>query len=68
MVVIKLLKAGLPRVLNGEIGITFIVDQLSGTVGYNVAHIRDYRYSNERKKNYSIWSIPADGYEFVNKD
>jgi len=64
--VIELTEEGLDRVLGGQIGMTFIVDSMSGTAGNAVVHVRDYRYPTENKP-YQIWSISPDGYNFINK-
>lgn len=63
--VIKLTEKGLHRVLNGEVGMTFIVDCFTEALSEKgqVAHVRDYRDPENRE--YVIWSIGPDGYEIV---
>lgn len=76
MRVVKLLPRGLPRVLNGAPGMTFIVDHYTYSsefeVGHDmpsysemvrpIAHVRDYRFLQTDGRP-QIWSIGPDGYE-----
>lgn len=66
MQVIKLLEKGLPRVLDGEVGMTFVVEATTKRIAGDgiVAHVRDYRYHNGQN-DYQIWSIGPEGYEVV---
>lgn len=70
MTIIKLLQAGCDRVLDSQAGMIFIVDFFTPSSEGDVAHIRDYRYSNDLvsnkfEKRFQIWSIPNRGYEIV---
>ena len=68
MIFVKLTEAGVPRVLYGTVGLTFIVDHFTeGGAGTRVAHVRDYRFPTEHK-DHQIWSIGEDGYEVISKD
>lgn len=60
-------KAGLRRVLNGQIGMTFVVDSFTTSISGQVAHVRDYRY-NGAHYEYQIWSIASDGYHLLTLD
>lgn len=62
-IVVKINAAGLPRVVDSVVGMTFIVDSFSDTVDDRgkVAHVRDYRCGYP----YQIWSIGPEGYEVV---
>jgi hypothetical protein len=62
-------KAGIDRVLRGEPGMTFVVDEFTNGVLGPVAHVRDYRFppSQLKAKPFQIWSIPFDGYEVVKR-
>jgi hypothetical protein len=51
---------GVDRVLDGALGMTFVVDRFTDGQAGKVAHVRDYRH-----RPFQIWSIPADGYEIV---
>lgn len=66
MRIVKLKQEGLARVLDGIIGMTFIVDRFIDTVDNRgkVAHVRDYRYAGDYNI-YSIWSIGPEGYEEI---
>jgi len=58
-------KKGIHRVLNGEIGMTFVIDDFTPDRDYHsIAHVRDYRYSCLQRE-FQIWTIPYDGYELV---
>lgn len=61
MVVVKLLIAGVPRVMGGKAGMTFIVDSFTTNVYGLVANVRDYRFGDR----YQIWSISFGGYEII---
>lgn len=65
LTIVKLLPAGLERVLNGQVGMTFIVDKFIDTIDNRgrIAHVIDYRYKGEHR--YQIWSIGPEGYEIV---
>lgn len=64
-VVARLTRDGLGRVLNGKIGMTFIVDKFTDTTGgKKVAHVRDYRYPGDHYP-FQIWSIGPEGYEIL---
>lgn len=70
MRVVRLKEKGLDRVLNGTVGMTFIVDKFTDTVDDRgqMAHVRDYRFRREHwqtSKMYQIWSIGPEGYEEV---
>lgn len=66
MIIVKINKQGISRVLNGEVGMTFIVDKFGGVSG-KTAHVRDYRFdnTNHNGKDYQIWSIGYEGYEEI---
>jgi hypothetical protein len=66
MQTIKLTEKGLERVLNGSVGMTFVVDSFTDGVKGKVAHVRDYRIP-QNGKAFQIWSISADGYELIRK-
>ena len=65
----RLTKDGTARVLNGEVGMTFIVDEITTNGLRRIAHVRDYRYprvvNGERHADYQIWSIGPEGYQLV---
>lgn len=65
--VVRLKKEGLDRVLNGTVGMTFIVDRFTDTVDDRgwMAHVRDYRYGRGTDSPYQVWSIGPDGYEEI---
>lgn len=65
MTFIKLLAAGIPRVIKGQEGMIFVVDKFTDGISGQIAHVRDYRYDGFY--GYAIWSIPADGYEIFFK-
>lgn len=66
MVVVKLLIAGVPRVMGGKAGMTFIVDSFTNNPNGKVVHVRDYRYDLiTGGRGYAIWSIGPDGYEII---
>lgn len=67
--VIKINAKGCARVLNGMVGMTFIVDKFTaGRAGFGmVAHVRDYRYPGNRRL-FQIWSINSYGYDIVVDD
>lgn len=63
--VIRLLPMGVHRVLDGKVGMTFIVDYFSrevGEVSERIAHVLDFRTSDSDP---AIWSIGPDGYEII---
>jgi hypothetical protein len=62
--VIRLLEGGVSRVLNGMVGLTFLVESFTEGVSGPVAHVRDYRYRSE-PSTYQIWSLAADQYELL---
>lgn len=65
MTVVRLLEAGLPRILSATVGMTFIVDKFTiGNDGRFIAHIRDYRHSQEHR-GFQVWSIGPEGYEII---
>lgn len=64
MQVIRINEKGVARVLNGQVGMTFIVDSWTNFSGYKVAHVRDYRYK-DNNGDYQIWSIASHGFEEV---
>lgn len=66
MTVIRLLSKGLDRVMDGQIGMTFIVDSFTDKVDNSgqVAHVRDYRYGRTIR-DYQIWSIGPEGYKII---
>lgn len=60
MIIVKLLEGGLPRVLNGQVGMTFIVDKFSLRIDTNnqmIAHVRDYRYGKDNYRGFQIWTL-----------
>lgn len=66
--VVKLTEAGLSRVLNGFVGMTFIVNRFSDSAidgPGKVAHVRDYRYRQSPTLEYQIWSLAMRDYELV---
>lgn len=67
MHIAKLKQEGLARVLDGRVGMTFIVDKFTDGVAGKVAHVRDYRWPPETNmgRPFVIWSIAADGYELI---
>ncbi len=62
--VIRLLPEGLPRVLNGQVGMTFIVNEFTEGAYGPVAHVRDYRFVSDASK-FQVWSLAGDQYEVV---
>ena len=63
--IVKLLAPGLPRVLGGQVGQTFLVDSLTRTAdGELIAHVRDYRY-NALGRTCQIWTLGPDCWEEV---
>jgi hypothetical protein len=61
-------REGLSRVLEGTVGMTFVVDHFTDTVDNRgqIAHVRDYRYSGgPLDRPFQIWSIGPEGYERV---
>lgn len=66
MIAVNLKRSGLPRVLNGQVGQTFIVDVFSDTIDNRgrMAHVRDYRYASNQYE-YQIWSLGPNDYEIV---
>jgi hypothetical protein len=67
--IVKLTERGLSRVLNGQVGMTFLVDSMTPGVAGVVLHVRDYRYPrDDNGKPYQTWSITADDYEIINDD
>jgi hypothetical protein len=58
---------GVERVLDGALGMTFVVDHFTEGQSGNVAHVRDYRHigMHSLTPSFQMWSIPADGYEIV---
>ncbi|MER9652499.1 hypothetical protein NKJ26_03140 [Mesorhizobium sp. M0152] len=68
MIVVKLNASGLHRVLDGKIGMTFIVDAFTESLsGGNIAHVRDYRYPQEGRP-WQIWNIGPEGYDILTPD
>jgi len=70
MTIIKLLPAGRSRVLDGETGMTFVVDSFTDTYDNRgkVAHVRDYRHFKNCAtlgRPFQIWSIGPGGYEMI---
>lgn len=67
MRIVRLTKDGLDRVLNGVVGMTFIVDSFTDTVDNRgqMAHVRDYRFGFGKYNAYQIWSIGPEGYEEI---
>ena len=67
MIVIRINEKALSRVMNGQIGMTFIVDEFTDTIDDRgkIAHVRDYRYFNTFGRLYQIWSIDPEGYEVI---
>lgn len=64
MTIVKLTFKGTHRVLNGETGLTFIVDSFTGSrSGGLVAHVRDYRYMTNGRPQ--LWSLSPEHYEVV---
>jgi hypothetical protein len=58
---------GVARVLDGALGMTFVVESFTDGEAGKVAHVRDYRHAwtHHLGRAFQIWSIPADGYEIV---
>lgn len=69
MMIAKLTEGGLDRVLDGKVGMTFIVDSITENGLRRIARVRDYRYpriiNGKRHTDYQIWSIGPDGYQLV---
>lgn len=66
LAVVKLKRPGVERVLNGQMGMTFIVDEFTDSVGGGrVAHVRDYRFLPDNQ--FQVWSIPEYGYEVLHE-
>lgn len=67
MTVVKINEYALSRVLDGQIGMTFIVDKFTYRIDNRgqVAHVRDYRYPSKLKGDYQIWSIGPEGYTII---
>lgn len=64
MVAVAILKeSGVQRVLDGKIGMTFIIESFSGFEN-RCANVKDYRYPNDVKP-YQIWTLPDGGYRLV---
>jgi hypothetical protein len=66
MIVARLTEKGLARVLEGKVGMTFIVDRFGG-VGDKVAMLRDYRYPGDHFP-YQIWAVGEGGYEIMSEE
>lgn len=66
MTIVKINKKALDRVMDGIVGMTFIVDKFTDTINNRrqIAHVRDYRYNNNGC-DYQIWSIGPDSYEII---
>lgn len=64
MIIVKLLSAGVPRVLDGIPGMTFMVDEFTPGAEGPVAHVRDYRF-DKSPGGFQIWSIGAKGYQQI---
>lgn len=63
MDIVRINERGVARVLNGEVGMHFIVDHYTDRVsGGKVAHVRDYRFT-KKHEGFQVWSIGDDGYE-----
>ena len=65
---VKLNMEGTSRVLNGEVGMTFIVDQFTvsaGRPGEYVAHVQDHRYPVGPSGRPQIWSLCPGQYELL---
>jgi hypothetical protein len=60
-------EAGVARVLGGELGMTFVIDNVTPGRAGPVAHVRDYRNARQRRP-FQIWSLPADGYHVLLAD
>lgn len=56
---------GVGRILDGKVGMTFIVDKFTDTIDNRgqMAHVRDYRFTHFN--NYEIWSIGPEGYSLI---
>lgn len=70
MEVVMINDRALDRVMNGQAGMTFVVDMFTYNIGDGgrTAHVRDYRYNNSNAVNgklYQIWSIGPEGYEVI---
>jgi hypothetical protein len=66
LIIARLTKYPQWRVLNGEVGMTFIVDHFTRGIRGPIAHLRDYRYPNKWCP-FRIWSVPVDCYQVVNE-
>lgn len=56
---------GVARILNGKIGMLFIVENWVG-VDHRCAAVLDYRYPDANAAGgYQCWTIPEDGFEIV---
>lgn len=62
--IVRLRLSGLCRVLDGRVGMTFVVAHLtpSASVGQYVAHVRDYRYDSPHGV---IWSLAPYEYDII---
>lgn len=64
---IAILKTGgLSRVLDGRIGMTFVVDKFTDTIDNRgrMAHVRDYRYPTQGN-GFQIWSLGPEDYDLL---
>lgn len=66
MRVVTLKQGGLSRVLDGRVGMTFVVDRFTDTVDHRgqMAHVRDYRYPGTYFP-WQVWSLGPGDYEEV---
>ncbi len=66
MDIVRINAIGVLRVLDGEVGMHFIVDHYTQRVdgGDKVAQVRDYRFA-DNYRGFQLWSIGTAGYEVV---
>ena len=67
MDVVRITEAGIDRVLNGQLGMTFPVDSYTKRLNSEelIAHVRDYRHAESPLRPFQIWSIPPGGYKVI---
>lgn len=68
--VVKLTSRGEARVLDGKVGMTFIVDSWTQRVNTStpdmvIYHVRDYRYASSMRGPWCIWTLSPGDYELV---
>jgi len=52
------------RILEGKVGMVFKVDSWTTRADKKrICHVIDYRYPNDSKKGFQVWTLGVDGFE-----